>query len=114
MSNNQTDSILQANTSQPNQRKSSSQPINPPISQSGQKIPEIKNKEKENFVNSEKFIVVDTDQDNIFLENDTKKLTVEIKNFQLWFHVAYCITAHKSQGQTINVPYTIHDWNQMS
>jgi ATP-dependent exoDNAse (exonuclease V) alpha subunit len=74
----------------------------------------IKNKEKENFVNSEKFIVDDVDDDNIYLHNNMKDITVEKKNFQSWFHVAYCITAHKSQGETIKTPYTIHDWNQMS
>ena len=74
----------------------------------------IKNKEKENFVNSEKFTVENVDDDNIILKNDTKELTIPTNKFQLWFHVAYCITSHKSQGQTINVPYTIHDWDKMS
>lgn len=74
----------------------------------------IKNKEKENFVNSEKFIVEDVDDNNIVIKNDEKTLTIPKNKFQLWFHVAYCITSHKSQGQTITVPYTIHDWNQMS
>jgi ATP-dependent exoDNAse (exonuclease V) alpha subunit len=74
----------------------------------------IKNKEKENFVNSEKFTVEDVDDDNIYLQNEMKELTIPKNKFQSWFHVAYCITAHKSQGDTIKVPYTIHDWNLMS
>ena len=74
----------------------------------------IKNKEKEGFVNSEKFIVEEVDDNNIVIKNDEKTLTIPKSKFQLWFHVAYCITSHKSQGQTISVPYTIHDWNQMS
>lgn len=74
----------------------------------------IKNKEKENFVNSEKFTVEDVDDDNIYLQNEMKELTIPKNKFQSWFHVAYCITAHKSQGETIKVPYTIHDWDRMS
>jgi ATP-dependent exoDNAse (exonuclease V) alpha subunit len=74
----------------------------------------IKNKEKEGFVNSEKFIVEDVDDDNIYLHNDMKELTIPQNKFQAWFHVAYCITAHKSQGETIKTPYTIHDWDKMS
>jgi ATP-dependent exoDNAse (exonuclease V) alpha subunit len=74
----------------------------------------IKNKEKDGFVNSEKFTVEDVDGDNIILTNDKKKLTIHKNNFQSLFHVAYCITAHKSQGETIKTPYTIHDWGRMS
>ena len=74
----------------------------------------IKNKEKEGFVNSEKFIVEEVDDNNIVIKNDEKALTIPKNKFQSWFHVAYCITSHKSQGQTISVPYTIHDWDRMS
>ena len=74
----------------------------------------IKNKDKEGFVNSEKYIVDDVDDDNIYLHNDMKDLTIPKNKFQSWFHVAYCITSHKSQGETIKVPYTIHDWDRMS
>ena len=42
-----------------------------------------------------------------------KNIVIPFKKFQQWFHVAYCITAHKSQGQTINQPYTIHEWYRM-
>ena len=74
----------------------------------------IKNKDKENFVNSEKFTVEDVDDNNIVIKNDEKALTIPKNKFQSWFHVAYCITSHKSQGETIKVPYTIHDWDRMS
>ena len=29
------------------------------------------------------------------------------------FHVAYCITTHRAQGETIREPYTIHEWDRM-
>ena len=74
----------------------------------------IKNKDKEGFVNSEKFTVEDVDDDNIYLQNEMKELTIPKNKFQSWFHIAYAITSHKSQGETIKVPYTIHDWDRMS
>ena len=33
--------------------------------------------------------------------------------FQKLFYVAYAITTHKSQGETFNEPYTIHEWQHM-
>ena len=66
------------------------------------------------FVNSEKFYVDSIDENNIGLKNDRDKILIPIKRFQRWFHVAYAITSHKSQGQTFNVPYTIHEWSKLN
>ena len=63
------------------------------------------------------FKVNDIDKKNnlIYISNHYKtNIVVPFNKFQQWFHVAYCITSHKSQGQTINKPYTIHDWELMS
>lgn len=38
-------------------------------------------------------------------------LTLDACDFNNHFYPAYCITIHVSQGDTINQPYTIHDWN---
>ena len=38
--------------------------------------------------------------------------TVNVNMFARVFHVAYCITVHKSQGSTIKENYTIHEWNK--
>ena len=76
----------------------------------------IKNKKTFNIVNSEQFIITEIDKNEGFIhvENDYKKdIKIPINKFQQMFHVAYCITSHKSQGQTINRPYTIHDWDRM-
>lgn len=35
---------------------------------------------------------------------------VSIEDFQKIFYVAFCITVHRSQGQTYDKPYTIHEW----
>ena len=29
------------------------------------------------------------------------------------FNVGYCITTHKSQGETFQEPYTIYEWKKM-
>lgn len=75
----------------------------------------IKNKKEINLINSEMYIIKEIDKVNniIIVKNDNKEIDVPINKFQQWFHVAYCITAHKSQGQTIKKSYTIHDWHLM-
>jgi hypothetical protein len=76
----------------------------------------IKNKENLNIFNGEMFRIkqIDKNDNVIIIENDYKSnINIPISKFQQWFHVAYCITSHKSQGQTINKPYTIHDWHRM-
>jgi DNA replication protein DnaC len=44
--------------------------------------------------------------------NTTIEMPVEA--FSRIFYLAYCITAHKSQGTTFDKPYTIHEWEIMS
>jgi nucleoside-triphosphatase THEP1 len=80
------------------------------------KLIAIKNNKDYGFVNGERFTVSNIDDKIIYIENEhkNKKIQIPINKFQRLFHVAYCITSHKSQGSTFNVPYTIHDWDQMS
>jgi ATP-dependent exoDNAse (exonuclease V) alpha subunit len=75
----------------------------------------IKNKKEINLINSEMYIIkkIDKANNNIIVKNDNKEIHVPINKFQQWFHVAYCLTAHKAQGQTIYKSYTIHDWHIM-
>ena len=75
----------------------------------------IKNKKEIKIVNGEMFRIKDIDKSNnlIYITNNYKDIEIPINKFQQSFHVAFCITSHKSQGQTINKPYTIHDWNKM-
>ena len=83
----------------------------------GSPIISIKNKKDVDIVNGEMFKVNDIDKKNnlIYISNHYKNnIKIPINKFQQWFHIAYCITSHKSQGQTINKPYTIHDWDLMS
>jgi hypothetical protein len=69
---------------------------------------------KGQYVNGEKFIIDNINCTTMILKNDRRLVEIPIKNFQRHFHVAYAITSHKSQGQTFNVPYTIHEWSRLN
>jgi hypothetical protein len=76
----------------------------------------ITNKKNFDIINSERFEVADFDDEFITITNPlkTKRIDVPIDKFQKFFHVAYCITSHKSQAATFTVPHTIHEWNSMT
>ena len=40
-------------------------------------------------------------------------IEIPIKKFNRVFQLGFCITTHKSQGQTFNKPYAIHEWSLM-
>ena len=65
------------------------------------------------LINNEQFIITKLKDSVIYVKNDLKKLMIDIINFQEYFYPAYCITIHKSQGQTYNFPYTIHQFNRL-
>ena len=67
------------------------------------------------FVNSDTGKVVGFDNNNIIIKIDGVDDDVEISHdhFGKAFYPAYCIKVHKSQGITIEEPYTIHDWEDM-
>jgi ATP-dependent exoDNAse (exonuclease V) alpha subunit len=76
----------------------------------------ITNKKHFDIVNSERFEVEDFDDEFVTITNTlkTKHIDVPLDKFQKFFHVAYSLTSHKSQGATLNVPHTIHEWNLMN
>jgi hypothetical protein len=76
----------------------------------------ITNKKHFDIVNSERFEVEDFDDEFVTITNTlkTKHIDVPLDKFQKFFHVAYALTSHKSQGATLNVPHTIHEWNLMT
>ncbi len=61
-----------------------------------------------------KFIDTKKKQAHIICENDDiiEKI-IPIDEFGYLFYVAYCITTHKAQGDTIDKPYTIYEWKLM-
>jgi ATP-dependent exoDNAse (exonuclease V) alpha subunit len=59
------------------------------------------------------FTITHIDEQHTTLENEHAKVDMDTKDFHRHFYVAYAITIHKSQGQTYNKPYTIHEWNKL-
>ena len=72
-----------------------------------------KNHESMELINNEQFIVTKLTENEVYITNETKTLKIDIDKFQEFFYVSYCITIHKSQGQTYNFPYTIHQFNRL-
>jgi energy-coupling factor transporter ATP-binding protein EcfA2 len=71
--------------------------------------------------NNETFMIANIDHkkqqiqilNDIDADEECKSFTIDVKDFQKLFYVAYCITIHKSQGISIDTPYTIHDWRYL-
>jgi hypothetical protein len=66
------------------------------------------------FVNNEIFKVVEIDDNDITISNECKILTLPISLFKRSFLLAFCITIHKSQGQTYDTHYNIYEWNRLN
>ena len=64
-------------------------------------------------MNNEQFVVNRVDNEGILIKNDRITIRIDIDKFQKLFAMAYCITTHKSQGDTIKSKFTIYDWNAM-
>jgi ATP-dependent exoDNAse (exonuclease V) alpha subunit len=79
------------------------------------KLPIIckKNELEMELINNEQFIISKLTPETVHIENKEKKIMINIDKFQEYFYPAYCITIHKSQGQTYDFPYTIHEWNRL-
>ena len=53
--------------------------------------------------------------DKIIIKNALKeKLEVPLDKINRFFYLGFCVTIHKSQGQTFNEPYTVHEYNNLS
>ena len=63
--------------------------------------------------NNEIYRVEKINQNSIIVKNEMNEVEIDIKNISRTFNIAYCITTHKSQGQTFNEPYTIYEWDKM-
>ena len=97
--------VLEANKNDDNSQKVTLYPKLPIICK--------KNDEPMGLINNEQFIVSKLTPETVYIKNNEKELEINIDKFQEFFYVAYCITIHKSQGQTYNFPYTIHEFNRL-
>jgi len=68
--------------------------------------------DKLDIMNNETFTIIDVN-DKYFkiITNDTP-IEIELKQFQDLFHLAFCMTVHKSQGQTFKEAYNICEWDR--
>ena len=61
--------------------------------------------------NNETFTVVSVKDNTIIITDGTEFKTIQQNAFIHLFYPAYAITCHKSQGTTIDKPYTIFEWS---
>ena len=68
------------------------------------------------FVNNQPFTIkkIDYINKNIIIEDKDIQIPIPIDQFQKMFYVAFCITIHKSQGETYNHAYTIHEFERFN
>jgi DNA replication protein DnaC len=69
------------------------------------------------IMNNQQFEIheIDFNKQRIHLreDGDDRLTIINFDEFQNLFYVAYAITIHKSQAQTINHAYTIHEWHKL-
>ena len=70
-----------------------------------------------NVTNGEEFMVKDFNEKIVILKScdptDPKDISVKAEFLTKIFYPAYCLTVHRSQGTTIEGPYTIFEWEHM-
>lgn len=72
------------------------------------------------ILNSDRFTITSINNEDIKftnemrIENQEEPLTIKTQLFHKYFYLAFCITAHASQGETFKEPYTIYDWRLMN
>lgn len=65
-----------------------------------------------NIINSESYTITSIKDNKITMTNKRNDIiNIEVKDFQKYFYLGFCITIYASQGETFNQPYTIYDWN---
>ena len=67
------------------------------------------------IINNESFIVSKITNENITVINElNEEILIKKGKFNRIFHLAFCITVHKSQGATFDKKYTIYNWKKMN
>lgn len=76
----------------------------------------VATKNNHNYYNNQTFFISKFDGEKIILKDsvlDDCYITIDKKDFLKDFDYSYCMTAHRSQGSTINCAYTIHEWEKI-
>ena len=71
------------------------------------------NRKSLDIVNNETFIVQNIKTDCIIIKNEMKSVSVPIQDINRTFNIGFCITVHKSQGDTFDKAYAIYEWKKM-
>lgn len=65
------------------------------------------------IINNETFVIKEIDEEQMKVINDLgEMLTIKYNDINKNFYPAFAITCHKAQGDTINEPYTIYEWER--
>jgi hypothetical protein len=65
------------------------------------------------IANGETFVVQEIGEQNITIGNEAIKIQMPRKLVNQYLVPAYCLTVHKSQGETFDYPYSIVGWKEM-
>ena len=81
-------------------------------------MPLIARKNGEDTANNEAFTVVEVDEGTITAvstrDGQDNLVNITLEDFHKTFLMAYCVTCHKSQGDTIDGQIIVHDWGWMT
>jgi ATP-dependent exoDNAse (exonuclease V) alpha subunit len=72
-----------------------------------------KTTDKLDIMNNETFTILDINDKTFKIKVNQTPIEIDIKNFSDLFYIAFCMTIHKSQGQTFNHDYTIYEWERL-
>jgi ATP-dependent exoDNAse (exonuclease V) alpha subunit len=73
-----------------------------------------KGHDKLEICNNETFTIKAIDDETITITDGDRNIVIDIDLIASLFYPAFCITVHKSQGQTYNQPYMIHEWDKFT
>lgn len=62
--------------------------------------------------NNQQFIIKKINVGKCIVNDGGEDIEIETKDFNRYFHVAFALTVHKSQGSTFDTEYTIHEWDK--
>ena len=81
-------------------------------------MPLIARKNGEDTVNNEAFTLTDMEEGTVTAvskrDGEVNSVNIALEDFHKTFLMAYCVTCHKSQGDTIDGHIIIHDWRMMT
>ena len=72
-----------------------------------------KTTEKYDIMNNETFDIIDINNDTFKIKVHDTPIEIETKEFSNLFNIAFCMTIHKSQGQTFTYDYQIYEWEKL-